>query len=87
MKSKEKENKKNIVFLAIIILIVILIYAIVFIKSDTNYVQAISNDEIKISNANKRNIEDIIEKNTYDNLKEEVLQEETQLEYITIYSV
>lgn len=82
---KTKDNK--IVFFSIIILIVMLIYAILYIKNNNNYIDTISSDQVKISNASKIDIEPIIDNNTNSSKREEIIQEESILEYITTYKV
>lgn len=76
-----------IIFFVIILLSLIIFYNYYFGKS---YVYATQTNgeqilDVKISNANFTNIEDIIETNINKNTKYEFIQEETILEYITKY--
>lgn len=92
MGTKDEKNKSLkfiliIIFFVIIVLTLIIFYNYYFTK---NYVYATQvNDEqisdIKISNANFINIEGIIETNINKNIKDEFIQEEMVLEYITKY--
>lgn len=85
MKSKDKPKKYKVLF-SIIILIIIFVYAILSVKNN-KYVEAASIEEVKISNASQINLEEIINKNTSDCEREEIIQEEIDLEYITTYNV
>lgn len=87
----EKSNFLKIIFImiffVIILLSLIIFYNYYFGKSYV-YATQINGEQIldvKISNANFTNIEDIIETNINKNTKYEFIQEETILEYITKY--
>lgn len=95
MKTKEKQSKKikfkitikNIItILAIIVIILFSIqfYYCYFDNSKTYGKENISND-IKISNAQDINLDEILEKNVNNNIREEIEKQEEQLEYITKY--
>ena len=90
MKSKDKGKKyikvtlKNIIIccsFAIIILCCISFYNYYFNKNEV-YVKT---DNIKISNAQLMNLDEIVNNNTQNKQKEEYITEEVELEYITIY--
>lgn len=95
MKSKEKTNKfikinvKNIIiFFAAILIIVysVIFYNIYFAKDDLYTVKTNANiEEFKISNADKIDVEEMIDINTNEGQKEEYSVEEAELEYITKY--
>lgn len=87
MKTKDNKNKKIIIVFAVIILIAVLIYVIFFMKSKNNYIETISAEQIKISNAEQIDVENIINKNTSNSKREEIIQEEADLEYITTYKM
>ena len=95
MKAKDKSKKnfkfslKNILyFLAII---VILLYACLFydlyLKKNKSYAKEVDAkpQEIKISNAEKIQVEDILENTIQEGKREEFVVEEVELEYLTKY--
>ena len=93
MKSKEKRRKgislKNIIifFGGILVLLYLLIfYNYFFVKSEVLAKEAVSQvTDVKISNKELVNIDEIIKANTENNLSEEYITEEVDLEYITKY--
>ena len=93
MKSKEKRRKgislKNIIifFSGILVLLYLLIfYNYFFVKSEVLAKEAVSQvTDVKISNKELVNIDEIIKANTENNLSEEYITEEVDLEYITKY--
>lgn len=97
MKSKEKTKKhikftlKNLIcFLAFVLIILysIIFYNFYFVKNDVYaYSKETSSniEEFNVSNANKIDIQEIIDTNTNDGEKEEYNTEEIDLEYITKY--
>ena len=93
MKTKEKKIKitlKTIIFLAFIffsILYVIMFYNMYFPvnKSYAKEVDSKPEKEIKISNANEIDIEQIINKNTNNGQTEQISKKEEILEYLTQY--
>lgn len=96
MKTKENEKRqikislKNIIytmFFILIILYVLIFYNYYFVKNNV-YAKETSTDlvsDIKISNAKKIDFEEITDKNIVIEKKEEYVQEEAVLEYITTY--
>ena len=101
MKSKEKtkNNKlfkltlKNIIlfFGSIIILFYIYTFYHLYFRQNMSYAKddtkevTTEPESIKISNAENVNIDDIINKNYNPNYREEIMQEEQVLEYLTTY--
>lgn len=91
-KDKRKNRIKNVIIFFIVVttfLMLLICYKHFYIKNEvlakeTNNIEINSNN-IKISNANLINIEEIINKNTNKDLVEEYITEETDLEYITKY--
>ena len=90
MKTKENKKQKNsknifIIFILVILLIMCVIY---YVYSNKKQIYATSNlniKNIKISNTNTIDIEEIISRNTKEKAREEIIVEETELEYITKY--
>ena len=89
---KTKENKihkkhKNmfIIFVPFILFIMLTIYYIYSNKKETYATSNLDLENIKISNANTIDIDKIITKNTKEITREEIVVEETELEYITKY--
>lgn len=98
MKSKDKSRNhiritlKNLI--AFFAFIIIILYGIVFYNyfltknevyaKETN-ANSIENEDLEISDAQKINLDEIINNNTQNKQKEEYLVEETDLEYITKY--
>ena len=97
MKAKEKNKRKNklslkkiiIFFSGIIILIyLIILYNYIFNKNEVLAKETVSevNQNVKISNANEINLDEVINENNKENgFKEEFITEEVDLEYITKY--
>ena len=93
MKSKEKRRKgislKNIIifFGGILVLLYLLIfYNYFFVKSEVLAKEAVSQvTDVKISNKELIDIDEIIKTNTENNSSEEYVTEEVDLEYITKY--
>lgn len=95
MKSKDKIKKhlkitlKNIIYTCIFLLILIymtIFYNIYFVGNETYAKETISEtEEVKFSNANEVDLNLIIEQNSKPGQIEEILQEETVLEYLTDY--
>ena len=93
MKSKEKRRKgislKNIIvfFVGILVLLYLLIfYNYFFVKSEVLAKEAVSQvTDVKISNKELIDIDEIIKTNTENNSSEEYATEEVDLEYITKY--
>ena len=93
-KNKRKKAKisiKNIIifFISIIILLYLIIFYNYFfgkgevLAKETS--EEIENFNVKISNAEQINLDEIINENTLENSSEEYLKEEVDLEYITKY--
>lgn len=84
-----KERIKSFRFTIIIILIISFVTIMVsynYFNKDVTYASNYSEKEdIIISKASKINLDEIILKNTENNIKEEILTEERELEYITTY--
>lgn len=97
MKAKEKNKRKNklslkriiIFFVGIIVfLYLIILYNYFLNKSEVFAKETVSevNQNVKISNANEINLDEVINKNSKENgFKEEFTTEEIDLEYITKY--
>lgn len=95
MKSKDKIKKhlkitlKNIIYTCIFLLILIymtIFYNIYFVSNETYAKETISEtEEAKFSSANEVDLNSIIEQNSKPGQIEEILQEETVLEYLTDY--
>lgn len=95
MKSKDKIKKhlkitlKNIIYTSIFLLILCymtIFYNIYFVRNQTYAKETISETEkVKFSSANKVDLNSIIEQNSKPGQIEEILQEETVLEYLTDY--
>ena len=96
MKSKDKSKKhmrvtlKNLIYAfasCIIILYMYIFYNLYFPKSEVYAKEDNSQiNNIKISNADKVNIDEIINQNSSEGKKEEYFVEEVELEYITKYN-
>lgn len=90
-KPREKINftiKNIIIFMAsIIILLYITIFYNYYLGKNSVFAKeiGINLEQIKISNAKKIDINQILENNKVENIKEEYVQEETELEYLTKY--
>ena len=95
MKAKDK-SKKNLKFslkniLYFLAIIVILLYACLFydlyFEKNKSYAKEVDAkpQEIKISNAEKIQVEDILENTIQDGKREEFVVEEVELEYLTKY--
>ena len=97
MKAKEKNKRKNklslkriiIFFVGIIVfLYLIILYNYFLNKSEVFAKETVSevNQNVKISNANEINLDEVINENNKENgFKEEFITEEVDLEYITKY--
>lgn len=95
MKSKDKIKKhlkitlKNIIYTSIFLLILCymtIFYNIYFVRNQTYAKETISEiEKVKFSSANKVDLNSIIEQNSKPGQIEEILQEETVLEYLTDY--
>lgn len=96
MKSKEKKKKnvripitiKNIIYLLILILFIVysfIFYNLYFSKEVYATEEKDNTEEIKISNAEEVNLDEIISQNTNDGQREEYEVKEEVLEYITKY--
>ena len=87
MKTKEK-NKGNLI-IGIIIIAWIIIIGIYYLFNDKQisyaYSEETEQNTTQISNAKKVDLETIINKNTQVSTREEIVVEETELEYITKY--
>ena len=87
MKTKEK-NKGNLI-IGIIIIAWIIIIGIYYLFNDKQisyaYSEETEQNTTQISNAEKVDLETIINKNTQVSTREEIVVEETELEYITKY--
>ena len=82
MKSKEKII---LIITMLIVLIILYILYSIYINQTTSYATTTQNvEEIKISNAEKIEIEKYLQENQKENL-EEIITEEVELEYITQY--
>ena len=90
-KSRNKLSlKKIIIFFSgiIILLYLIILYNYIFNKNEVLAKETVSevNQNVKISNANEINLDEVINKNSKENgFKEEFITEEIDLEYITKY--
>lgn len=89
---KTKENKKpkrsRNIFTIFIFIILLIICTIYYISTNKKEIYATSNlniEDIKISNTNIIDIQEIISENTKEKAREEIVVEETELEYITKY--
>ncbi len=95
MKTKEDKIKlklKSIIYILIVIVVSINIVAFCnmyfpFNKSYAKEVDGKLENEIKISNANEINLEQIIKENTNDEKIEQITKKEEVLEYLTQYKV
>ena len=89
MKTKDNNNTKKIIIISlafIILLLTFVIYNYAFIKNNSYAMQTSANDEnFKISNAQKVDIEKIIAQNTNISKKEDTEVKNETLEYITKY--
>ena len=93
MKSKEKRRKgislKNLIvfFVGILVLLYLLIfYNYFFVKNEVLAKETVSEvSDVKISNKELIDIDEIIKTNTENNSSEEYVTEEIDLEYITKY--
>ena len=99
METKEKETKtlnlkitpkQLLVFLVAVVLILytIQVYFMYFDKSKTYGKEENSTqEELKISEAEDINLDEIISQNTYENRREEIEKQEVELEYLTSYNI
>ena len=89
--TKIKISIKNILcfFAGIIILLyIIMFYNLYFVNNETYAKETVSEPEIvKISEANEVDIDSIINQNSKPGYKEEITQEEQDLEYLTTYNI
>ena len=98
MKSKEKSNKKikltlkNIIYFIAGLIILFYIYTFYNLYFKQNIVYAKNEEEvnaepeeIKISQAEEIDINEIIDKNSKPGYKEEIVEHEEELEYLTTY--
>lgn len=97
MKAKEKNNRKNklslkriiIFFVGIIVFLYLIILYNYFLNKSEVFAKeagAEVNQNVKISNANEINLDEVINENNKENgFKEEFITEEIDLEYITKY--
>ena len=88
MKTKEKLKKLFIICsLFLILFFVIILFEYYFANQESYAKDVVSNpiQELKISQAKAIDLDEIIEGNTKNNKREEFVQEETVLEYITKY--
>ncbi len=85
MKSKEKNIKITVSMVVLILLVMVVIYYN-YSNKEITYASTIEEiPVIKISNASEINLDEIILKNTENNIKEEIINNEEELEYITTY--
>lgn len=89
-----KTNEKIKLFLYIIIILFFIIYGAIFFdmyfvknKSYAKETSDVIQNDVKISEANEVNINQIIEENTNDGQVEQITKEEKILEYLTQYKV
>lgn len=83
---KTKENKKIYIFFAFIILLTsVLAWAIITKNNSYAKETAVQNTDVKISNAKKIDIYNIIKQNTVETSKEEIETKEEVLEFLTKY--
>ena len=88
MKTKEKLKKLFIICsLFLVLFFVIILFEYYFANQESYAKDVVSNpiQELKISQAKAIDLDEIIEGNTKNNKREEFVQEETVLEYITKY--
>ncbi len=90
MKSKDKKIKRNIIQIAISIFIILFIIVLIYYIYTNRQVSfaTLNQDNIEegqFSNAKLININQIIDKNTNNSLREEIIKEQEDLEYMTIY--
>ena len=85
MNSKEKNIMIAIISVFIISFSLAIVCWYIYLNKSTAYATNNEDNTIKISNAKLVDIEKIISDNTYKTSKEEIIKEETELEYITKY--
>ena len=89
MKSKDKKINKKMLMISIFIIFSIFIIYYLYLSKQSSLATSndgdMGNEEIKISNAELVDINEIIEYNTDESVKEEIITEEEVLEYITTY--
>ena len=88
---KIKISIKNIIyfFIAIIILLYMFMFYNLYFTNNTTYAKetVAETENIKISEANEIDIENIIKENSKPGYREEITKEEQELEYLTTYKV
>ena len=86
---KTKENKKIYIFFVFVLIFIAIIFTIIQVKNNSYAKEtSIENKNIKISNAKKIDINDIIQNNTIEKEKqdkEEIETTEEVLEFLTKY--
>lgn len=84
MKTKEKRGKFAFYVIFFLFFIILILFYKIYLKNVYVYADNIENSDIKISNAEKVNIEKIIDENLNNNT-EQLITEEINVEYITEY--
>lgn len=91
MKTKEKINNKNIknIFIIVIFIIIFIIFFVMYYIFSNKVIIKVSNEDIddnfRISKAKLVDVNQLVQINTKNTTREEIVVEETELEYITKY--